>query len=628
MSSTRQTAGMCRFLGAGLMALALGTAPVEDASAQFGGVVGGGGGAPVGAPSGGGVGAPRATQGTRGLGRGGANMTPDPGDRIDPSDPGSAQAGISERLRRAVGESWLGGHPQLPHQLWQMGFEPSDLDSVQNRAEVDRLAAAADVLQPLTTNLDPVVAEALNLKALSMIAAAAGSDDTFLTVVNQGLATALTVAAYRDMPRDAVRLTGQNEWIAMNDPAALKDWADRLDLSPEERDRLVALPIRVGTDPVLGLLEPGAPRPTPKNGGRDFGLSMIQSVGGDKVEDVGAISFDAPAAGAPLTPAGDGASVLGDGGSVGEPARFCGTPGAAPCYHFVVSLHRDNQVRCSGALVGAQWVLTAAHCVCGATPNRASIGSRTPDRRSYGRSLTATVHLSGNLVFFDGATAAADSAFCAAYADWAALPADDPRRRQAAAEAFRHRDLALLHLARPLRFRPGPSAIDVPNDALTAPVAAEAALDEANAMTVIGFGANDWQPTGGVKTFVGLNVAADGCDLATESAGATFCDPENEFVLRDPLGVKDSCYGDSGAAAVVMFSQHGPVIAGLVPRDATRTGGCGAGGIYAKTGKPDVLAWLSTTVPDLKIVPAGDPLLASYAGPRLPGFINQEGSDQ
>lgn len=295
-----------------------------------------------------------------------------------------------------------------------------------------------------------------------------------------------------------------------------------------------------------------------------------------------------------------GGPLLGDGRT--PLAAASGTPEIRclgddnRCFPESVVLHRFGAPMCSGTLVGKHWVLSAAHCFCGRQPRQASAGRQTPTIGNPFPNLSTSVRLSGRIEFID-------PSFCQNRADWKALAAGSPQRKNSA--GFWVNDLALAELKRPLRFtvRNGAQV----RHALIEPatLADPAHLERLNRVIQVGYGITEFGSLG-EKRFAEFVVS--GCQTALD-AGAT-CNDEEEFVLSAELG-KDSCHGDSGGGAFAHDGDGKSILIALVSRGIANE--CGPGGINRILARKPVLAWLRSIVgPDLKVQSQHDFIASEY----------------
>ncbi|WP_028849993.1 S1 family peptidase [Thermocrispum municipale] len=165
-------------------------------------------------------------------------------------------------------------------------------------------------------------------------------------------------------------------------------------------------------------------------------------------------------------------------------------------YSFVVSLQQQGQHFCGGSLIASDWVLTAAHCVDGASPSQVQLRIGSLDRTSGGEEAQAaeiTVHPD-----YNGTN-----------------------------------DIALIKLESPVE---------------ATPIQLGSSADVGTESRILGWGQTTPQPGGdsGPDTLQELDVAVvdpSGC------AGGQI-DADTELCTDNPGGDSGACYGDSGGPQI------------------------------------------------------------------------------
>lgn len=333
-------------------------------------------------------------------------------------------------------------------------------------------------------------------------------------------------------------------------------------------------------------------------------LQLLGDPGWDRMEGgnlVGGFTFRAWPKGSPYP---EGAYFEAQTSDGGRGIITCdGGADGAPCFPEVVSLNIHSRLVCTGALIGASHVLTAAHCFCDGIPNMATTGTRAPNGSARQPAGTHSVAIRDDPIYlkndFNGRS------FCEMRA--ARATAQDPEAALAIDVATMPYDLAII----PVRERPMLSVLNentvVTYPAPTARVAAANLYDSASRFIVAGYGRGENSPAG-TLLFIDVPKGETPCAGASGHAFSS-CDPAREFTLVDDS--QDTCSGDSGSA-VMASSGHslGNLVFGVTSRGFVSE--CGPGGVYVRTHHDEVLNWLAAHVPDLTVITAPETLHSSF----------------
>lgn len=228
---------------------------------------------------------------------------------------------------------------------------------------------------------------------------------------------------------------------------------------------------------------------------------------------------------------------------------------------------------CTGVRVGANWVLSAAHCLNAQASLYVGFGPGANGKGPVGDRVTTKVI---GTVLPDG------------------FNLDGPRRQPG-------RDIVLLKIGN----------VDIcPEYKRPSAVLAIALLlnAQAPAFYAVGFGLTESHDYG-EKRMTALTPVSLTC---TSSIGRlSGCVPFREFIASDtrgrlnPLVGGDTCKGDSGGPLFIKKDGR-MIVAGITSRGLDRHGNpsdqCGYGGIYSYVGANSALNWLASNVPDLEIV--------------------------
>ncbi len=260
-------------------------------------------------------------------------------------------------------------------------------------------------------------------------------------------------------------------------------------------------------------------------------------------------------------------------------------------FRETVAIHPrgDQSSVCSGVLIDRNAVLTAAHCVCDLKLNK-------PDTEAFVRIGDDVAEAATRaLRVLPERTRMRDERFCQKAGAAGFVPGVDIavvffREDRAAVRV----DLGGPYIIPRERWTDENGALRVS----TARIAGSDVYLSASTvgLMVVGFGTNDTSTVAdlGLKMFAEIPIASQICGSAAAEQQAG-CAPGREAILIDwKYHQRDTCNGDSGGPAfVVDGSQY--YLAAITSRSVTKSGGCGAGGIYSLA-TPAVVDWLRSVV--------------------------------
>jgi hypothetical protein len=242
----------------------------------------------------------------------------------------------------------------------------------------------------------------------------------------------------------------------------------------------------------------------------------------------------------------------------GAPITISSTPWQAS----LAIRNSNNPTLCGASIIGASWLVTAAHCVVGSTPSNISVfvGITNLSGRSTQNALAVsgiTINPSWNPTTFNG-------------------------------------DIALLQLAVPLTFSANvqPIALPLTQDPTTWPAAGTMAQISGWGSTSFGGGFSDSLSAADVSILGGPNENTCG------SYGSSFTSSDKICAGKVGGGV-DTCQGDSGGPLVVNTAT-GAVLAGLTSV-GTECALANFPGIYARI--TTFLPWINQYVPPQTSIP-------------------------